>query len=387
MNFDFDLVHDRRHMLSVKYDVVAPDVLPLWVADMDFKTAPIITEALTEFVKGGIYGYAHAPKDLYDAIISWHLKREDIVIQRNSILTIPGIVPAISATLGALTLNGDQVIIQSPVYNCFFSSIRNCGLETVDNRLILGADQRYYMDFADLKEKLKHPRARILLLCNPQNPGSRLWSFAELQELATICKERNIIVISDEIHCDVRKNGSIFTSMAKFSELLSDKLVIFRSASKAFNLAGLQCAYIICKDAALRERIERKININEVCDLNPLGMIATTKAFTAGEAWLYALNDYIDANFSFAENFLKHQCPQIKISPLEATYLAWLDVRALPLSTEALCQKLLDEGRVLLACGDEYGVGGQGFIRLNLACPKATLKEALERIAKVISSL
>lgn len=387
MAFDFDTVYDRRHMLSVKYDVVPEDVLPLWVADMDFKTAPAITKALDNFIKQGIYGYAKIPNAYYEAIKNWHLRREGIIFEKEWILPIPGIVPAISATLGALTLPGDQVIIQSPVYNCFFSSIRNQGLETIDNQLILDDKHCYHMDLEDLKIKLQHPRARVLLLCNPQNPGSRLWTYAELAELVAICKEKNIIVISDEIHCDLRANGSEFTSLAKFTSELKDRLVIFRSASKAFNLAGLQNAYIICKDSYLRERIDRQININEVCDLNPLGIIATIAALNEGQNWLEELNDYIEGNYRYLKEFLEKNCPQIKLTPLSATYLAWLDIKGLNLSSKKFCHKLLAEGKVLLSCGEEYGAGGDGFVRLNLACPQTTLKQALDRILKIVTDL
>ena len=387
MSFDFDNVYDRRNMLSLKYDIVPKDVLPLWVADMDFKTAPAITKALENFIKQGIYGYAKTPNSYYEAIKNWHLKREGLLFEKEWIIPIPGIVPAISSTLGALTLPGDQVIIQSPVYNCFFSSIRNQGLEAVDNQLILDDKHCYHMDLEDLKEKLQHPRARILLLCNPQNPGSRLWSFSELEKLVAICKEKNIIIISDEIHCDLRANGSEFNSIAKFASELKDNLVIFRSASKSFNLAGLQNAYIICKNAYFRERIDRQININEVCDLNPLGIIATITALNEGQQWLEELNAYIESNYLYLKNFLEQNCPQIKLTPLSATYLAWLDIRELQLSSKDFCYKLLKNGKVLLSNGEEYGAGGYGFVRLNLACPRTTLKQALERILKTITDL
>ena len=243
------------------------------------------------------------------------------------------------------------------------------------------------MDLEDLKEKLQHPRARILLLCNPQNPGSRLWSFSELEKLVAICKEKNIIIISDEIHCDLRANGSEFNSIAKFASELKDNLVIFRSASKSFNLAGLQNAYIICKNAYFRERIDRQININEVCDLNPLGIIATITALNEGQQWLEELNAYIESNYLYLKNFLEQNCPQIKLTPLSATYLAWLDIRELQLSSKDFCYKLLKNGKVLLSNGEEYGAGGYGFVRLNLACPRTTLKQALERILKTITDL
>lgn len=387
MIYDFDAINNRRGGLSYKYNAVENDVLPLWVADMDFKCAPEITSALNEFVNTGIYGYTSVPDSYYKAYIDWFYKRDGILHQKESLICVPGIVPAISATIKALTLPGDQVIIQSPVYNCFFSSIRNCGCETVDNELFIKNNCHYEMDLEDLEQKLSASRARILLLCNPQNPSGRLWSFDELKNLALICKKHHIYVISDEIHCDVRDENSKFTSMAHFYDLLENRLVIFKSASKAFNLAGLQNACIIARDPFIRERIDRQVNINEICDVNPFGIIGAITAFNKCESWLIQMNKYVKNNYLFLKDFFENNPCGIKVFPLESTYLSWLSIKDLNISSKDFCKKLYKEGRVLLNEGTEYGKGGEGFIRLNLALPKTVLNEALIRILKTAKSI
>ncbi len=387
MTYNFDEIIDRRSIGCEKYSTVPKDTLPLWVADMDFKVAPQIQKTLEKYVSSGIFGYGYVGDDYYDAVIDWIKRRDNVSINKEWILLSPAVIPALSATLMALALNGEQVIIQSPVYNCFFSSLRNTGVETVDNQLLLDENCHYTIDFSKLEQQFSNERARFLLLCNPHNPAGRLWSYDELNKLALLCAKYNITVISDEIHCDIRPNNSVFYSMLNWSEILKDKLVVLKSASKAFNLAGLKNSYIIAKDPEIRRRIDRSININEICEVGQAGAMATVAAYNESASWLYELNDYIETNYQYLCNFIKTKLPKLKLIPLEATYLAWVDCRSLPISSLELTEKLLKEGKVYFCDGDRYGKGGIGFIRINLACPRSILSEALNRTFNVISKL
>ncbi len=385
MAYDFDTVTSRRGSGSTKWDASAdPASLPMWVADMDFPTAPAIIEALEARVRHGIFGYTRVPDTYYTTLIDWFARRYAFPLQREWILTTSGVVPAISAILRALTQPGDGVIIQTPVYNCFFSSIRNLQCRALENPLREDKG-RFAIDFDDLERQAADPSARILLLCNPHNPVGRSWTAAELTRLGEICFRHNLIVVSDEIHCDLVAPGRRHQSFATLGPEFLHRSITCHSPSKAFNLAGLQIANIVAADPDLRARIDRALNIHEVCDVNPFGVTASIAAYTAGADWLDALRAYLADNYQTVADFLTEHLPTLRITPQEATYLAWIDCRALNLSSVALTELLAKAGHLIVSPGTLYGDAGEGFIRLNLACPRSVLREGLQRLRTALS--
>ena len=385
MEYDFDTVIPRRGTDSCKWDTPAQeDVLPMWVADMDFRTAPAVIEALQRRVAHGIFGYTKVPDAYYNAIGGWFARRHGWRIDRRWIVCTTGVVPALSAVIKALTKPGDRVIVQTPAYNCFFSSIRNNGCELSSNGLSY-RDDRYTVDFEDLEAKAADPKAKLLLLCNPHNPVGRVWTPEELRRMGEICLRHGVLVVADEIHCELTYDGHDYTPFASLSEEFLRHSVTCNSPSKAFNLAGMQIANIVAADEGVRRRIDRAVNDNEVCDVNPLGVAALTAAYNEGAEWLDALRAYLRENYRFLRRYFQEHLPQYAVLPLEGTYLAWIDCRAAGTGSERLAERLLDQGRLMVSPGTLYGPGGEGFIRLNIACPQRTLGEGLERLRKVLA--
>lgn len=387
MKYNFDELIPRTGTLSYKWDSVPrADILPLWVADMDFRTAPSIIDALQQRVAHGIFGYTHVPAEYYEAVINWFRRRHGWTIERDWMIYTSGVVPAVSAVIKALTSPGDQVIVQTPVYNCFFSSIRNNGCEIVSSPLKAVGDS-YQMDFDDLEAKAADPRAKILLLCNPHNPVGRVWTPEELTRVGEICLRHGITVLSDEIHGELTLPGYAYTPFASLSEKFLRHSVTCVSPSKAFNIAGLQIANIIAWDETIRAKIDRAININEVCDVNPFGVLATIAAYNEGEEWLSQLREYLKGNYDYMRGYCEMHLSHFPIAQLEGTYLVWMDCRTLGKSSEELEQALLDRARLWLNAGTMYGEAGEGFMRWNIACPRQRLAEGLERFRKYIEEL
>lgn len=382
-DYDFDRGVDRRASGSYKWDSRSGVELPLWVADMDFATAPAIVEALRRRVDHGVFGYTKVGDDYYDAVCGWFERRHGWKIRPSDIIYTSGVVPAISAVIKALTEPGDKVIVQTPVYNCFFSSIRNNGCEALANPLRYTGES-YEMDFDDLERKVADPRARVLLLCNPANPAGRVWSRDELLRLARICKANGVTVVSDEIHCELVFKPYRYTPYGSLPEEFAGCAVSCVSPSKAFNIAGLQIADIVAPDAAMRRRIDRAININEVCDVNPFGVAATIAAYNHGEAWLEALLDYLRSNYEAMAEYCARHLPAFTLCRLEGTYLVWMDVRALGIPSAQLEELLIDDCGLWLNAGTMYGADGEGFMRWNIACPRHRLMEAIRRFADFV---
>lgn len=387
MAFDFDKLITRRGTNSYKWDSYEDDeVLPMWVADMDFQTAPCIIEALKQRVNHGIFGYTQVPESYYEAIISWMKNRHQWDVKREWIQYTTGVVPAISCVLKALTMPGEKVLVLTPVYNCFFSSIRNTGCEVLESPLVREEDS-YRIDFEDVERKCEDDKTTVLLLCNPHNPVGRVWSKDELGRLNDICLRHHVRVVSDEIHCELVMPGYHFVPFAAVSDDCLANSITLTSPSKAFNTAGLQIANIICSDAETRRRIDRAININEVCDVNSFGPIALEAAYRKGAEWLDALNEYIYGNYLALKEFCSEYLPQVEIIRMEATYLVWMDISALELTSDEAAEKLLHEGKVMVSSGTMYGKqAGQGYLRINIACPRSRMMEGLKRIAKVLSA-
>ena len=382
--YDFDQLINRRGSHSVKWDEPEQEgVIPMWVADMDFMAAPAIQEALRKRVEHGVFGYTLVPDAYYDAIVNWFGRYHHWTIDRQDIIYTTGVVPAISCAIQALTMGGENVLIQTPVYNCFFSSIRNSGSNIVENPLKRQGDT-YVIDFDDFERKCADEKTTAFLLCNPHNPAGRVWTKEELTRMNDICMRHHVRVIADEIHCELVMPGYTFTPFASISEACCDNSVTLNSPSKSFNIAGLQIANIICHDPAMRRRINRQVNINEVCDVNPFGVEALMAAYNDSRDWLVALNDYLWENYQTLCRFCEEQLPQWKVLKLEGTYLPWVDITATGMTSDALADLLLSEAKVMVNSGTMYGVQtGEGYIRLNIACPRALMLEGLERIKKV----
>lgn len=379
---------DRRGSGSYKWDseAGAGDVIPLWVADMDFKTAPVVIEALRRRVEHGVFGYTLVDDEYYAALRGWFAERHGYTIDTRQVIYTSGVVPALSAIIKALTKPGEGVIVQTPVYNCFFSSIRNNGCRIVESPLIReeisGDTFTYRMDFEDLERKAADPANTMLLLCNPHNPAGRIWNRDELKQVAGICSRNGIRVVSDEIHCELAMPGLEYTPYGT----IDPTGVICLSPSKAFNTAGLQIANIVCPDDSVRRAVDRAININEVCDVNPFGVVALKAAYSPeGAAWLNALRGYLADNYRLTRDIISNELPGCPMALLEATYLPWIDVSSLGVPTEELEERLIREAGVWVNCGEMYGSGG--FIRLNIACPRERLREGLRRLVGFLKKL
>lgn len=385
MEYDFSRPTDRRGTDSYKWDSAPEaDIIPLWVADMDFETFPGITEALQRRVAHGIFGYTRVPETYYEAVCRWFEKHHGWHINREDIIYTSGVVPAVSAVIKALTLPGDQVIVQGPVYNCFFSSIRNNGCEMVSNSLIYNKEElRYEIDFDDLERKLAHERARLMLICNPHNPGGRVWTRDELTRVAELCRKYGVRVVSDEIHCELTLYDNEYVPFGSLPDELSRGSITCCSPSKAFNTAGLQIANIVCRDAEVRNRIDRAININEVCDVNPFGVIALQAAYSdEGYEWLTQLRAYISANYDLLCERFARELPKCKVMRMEGTYLAWIDCSELHIPSDEIEEMLMHENKVWVNAGSMYGAEGAAFIRINMACTSELLNEGITRIVE-----
>lgn len=383
MEYDFSRPTERRGTDSYKWDSAPEaDIIPLWVADMDFETFPGITEALQRRVAHGIFGYTRVPEAYYEAVCNWFGKHHGWHINREDIIYTSGVVPAVSAVIKALTLPGDQVIVQGPVYNCFFSSIRNNGCEMVSNSLIYNKEElRYEIDFDDLERKLAHERARLMLICNPHNPGGRVWTRDELTRVAELCRKYGVRVVSDEIHCELTLYDNEYVPFGSLPDELSHGSITCCSPSKAFNTAGLQIANIVCRDAEVRNRIDRAININEVCDVNPFGVIALQAAYSdEGYEWLTQLRAYISSNYDLLRERFARELPKCKVMRMEGTYLAWIDCSQLHIPSDEIEEMLMHENKVWVNAGSMYGTEGAAFIRINMACTSELLNEGITRI-------
>ncbi|MDD6015193.1 MAG: pyridoxal phosphate-dependent aminotransferase [Prevotellaceae bacterium] len=388
MTYDFDKIISRRGTNCVKWDEFTdPDIIPLWVADMDFETAPSVQQALLKRMQHGCFGYTLVPESYYNATIQWFQHRHGWSIERPSFIYTSGVVPAISAIIKAVTSPGDKVLVQTPVYNCFFSSIRNNGCTLAENPLKMEGN-RYEVDWQDFEAKCADPSVKVFLLCNPHNPAGRVWTCQELVQMGNICLKHGVFVISDEIHCEFVMPGHTYTPFASISEDFAMNCAVCLSPSKAFNIAGLQIANIIVKNEKVRKRVDKAININEVCDVNPFGVIALQAAYSAeGEEWLNQLCHYISDNYLMACQLFTEALPQCPVTTLEGTYLMWVDIRATGKTSRQVTDHLLRKAKVYVNCGTMYGEAtGEGYIRINLATRRNLLEEGIMRIIKSLQA-
>jgi len=388
MKIDFDQIIPRRGTASYKWDSASSDeVLPLWVADMDFMAAPCIIEALRRRVDHGVFGYVRVPDSYYDAIIKWFYRRHGWTIEREWLLYTIGVVPAVSAILQALTVPRQKVLVQTPVYNCFFSSIRNSGCKIVDSPLLY-ENGTYHVNYLDLEEKLSDPEVKVMLLCNPHNPAGRVWTRDELLRIARLCLDNHVFVISDEIHNEIVMPGYRYTPYGTLGKEYLLNSAICTSPSKSFNIAGLQNANITIADPEIRSLVDRAININEICDVNPFGVEALQAAYSLdGEEWLRQLNEYLYSNYQFLCDYFSKHLPELKVARLEGTYLVWVDCSALRIDSRKLEEDLLQKASVWFNAGDMYSLLPSYFMRINIACPREILRKALVSFARYVESL
>ena len=381
--YDFDAIVSRRSTQSVKWDFTSDEkMIPLWVADMDFKAAPPIIAALQKRLGHGVFGYSEPSSSYYEAIVKWFEGRHCLKLRPGWILPVTGVVAALTAIIKALAQSGDKVLFQTPVYNCFFSSVLNNGCAIQSNALIR-KNGCYSIDFEDLARKAADPKVRLMILCNPHNPVGRVWSKAELEKIGRLCLDNKVFVIADEIHCELIRPGFTYTPFASICEDFLLNSVTCTSPSKAFNLAGLQCANIFAADKGVRSKIEKALHENEVSMIGPFGIDALTAAYNQCGDWLDQLNIYLNENYLMLKDFFQTHLPQFPVTPLEGTYLAWADCSILGKTSQEISDLLLKEG-VRINPGSIYGKEGEGFIRINFACPKGTLKEGLLRIKSAL---
>lgn len=384
MDSIFDREINRRNTGSMKWDVPEGE-LPMWVADMDFQTAPAVTEAIIKRAEHGVFGYTLITDEWYQAYQNWWKERHGFEIQKDWLLFCTGVVPAISSIVRKMTTVGEKIVVMTPVYNIFFNSILNNGRNVLESRLQYKGGV-YDIDFADLEEKLADPQTSMLILCNPHNPVGKIWSSEELRKIGKLCSRYHVLVLSDEIHCDITKPGQKYTPFASVSKACRDISITCVAPTKAFNLAGIQTAAVIIPDPVLRHRVNRGLNTDEVAEPNVFAAIAPAAAFGHGGAWLDELRTYLWKNREFAEQFIKEQIPYVSPVEAEATYLLWLDCRKLQTDLSQLCQFIRKDSGLYVSDGREYR-NGDGFLRMNLACPRIRLEDGLRRLKKSIAAV
>jgi cystathionine beta-lyase len=400
MRYDFDREISRRGTSAVKWEFIqegpdllqwehtdeffGPDrILPMWVADMDFRCPEPVVTALVARAEHGIYGYTEKSDEYYQSVVGWMKRRHGWRVAPEWICTTPGVVPALNMLVRTFLSPGEKVLIQRPVYYPFFSAIENNGGEIVSNSLVLD-NGRYGMDFDDLEVKAQDPQVKMAILCSPHNPVGRVWTREELSRFGDICLRNNVLVVSDEIHGDLIYKGYAFTTFASISKDIAQSAVICTAPSKTFNMAGLQTSNIIIPNADLRAQFEKTLQSNGLFGISVLGIVATEAAYNHGEEWLEQVLDYIEVNLRYLDEYVRDNIPQISVIPPEGTYLVWLDCRRLGLGKWDLKHLMLKEARVYLDEGFIFGPEGEGFERINIACPRSILGEALERICNAI---
>lgn len=378
MKYDFSKLTNRRQSLSLKWDVEENE-LPMWVADMDFETAPEIIAALSNRVEHGIFGYNIVGDEYYSSIQNWWKRRHHFQMEKDWLMFCTGVVPAISSIVRKMTTVGENVLIQSPVYNIFYNSILNNGRHVLSSDLVYDGKE-YHIDFADLEKKLALPQTTMMILCNPHNPIGKIWDLQTLKRIGELCHKYHVIVVSDEIHCDITIPEKEYVPFASVSKINQDISITCIAPTKAFNLAGLQTACICVPNPVLRQKVNRGINTDEVAEPNSFAISATIAAFNQGEAWLEELRKYIGENKRVVAQFVQEKLPELTVVSSEATYLLWIDCSKICQNSVELVNYLRQETGLYLSDGYEYGINGMQFVRMNVACPKARLEDGLNRL-------
>ena len=391
VTYDFDRIVDRRNTDCLKYDFAVQrgrpkDVLPFWVADMDFSIAQEIEDALVKRCQHGIFGYSEATDGYFAALQNWYLKHFNWQVQRPWLIKTPGVVFALAMAVKAFTEPGDGVLVQQPVYYPFTEVIRDNDREVVNAPLAL-VNGHYEIDFADLEQKLANPKVKLMFLCSPHNPVGRVWTKEELLKVGDLCLKYNVITVSDEIHSDFVWDDNAHTPFATLGEEYQQNCIVCTAPSKTFNLAGLQVSNIFIPNQKLRRAFRKQIDAAGYSQLNTLGLVACQAAYTYGEEWLTQVKAYIRSNITFVDDYLKQNLPQIKMLPIEGTYLVWLDCSALGMTADEREQWLWHEAKLWLDGGGIFGKEGEAFERINVACPRATLLQGLEQLKAAVEGL
>ena len=402
MTYHFDEKVSRKGTHSIKWEFVLEDskliaanqtgregesaqLLPMWIADMDFRSPPAVINALVAHAEHGIYGYTFPTDSYYEALQNWVARRHGWEVKRDWVLLTPGLLPALNMLVQTFVAPGEKVLIQPPVYYPFFWAVEDNGAEIVSNSLI-NENGRYRMNFDDLAQKASDPAVKMVILCNPHNPVGRVWTPDELTQFGEICLENDVLVVSDEIHGDLIYSDTVFTSFAGLGDDFRQKSVICSAASKTFNLAGLQTSSIIIPDNELRDQFATTIKRNGAFLANPFGLIAAEAAYNHGETWLAEVMVYIENNYRFMKSYLAEHLPQLKIIHPQGTYLVWVDCRELGMDRAARKQLMMEQARVNLDEGELFGPEGEGFERFNIACPRSVLEVVLDRIKTAVNS-
>lgn len=376
--YDFSQCVNRRNTNSLKWDVEENE-LPMWVADMDFQTAPEIQRAIRERAAHGIYGYTTVPDVWYEAYRKWWKNRHAFSMEKEWLIFCTGVVPAISSIVRKLTTPAEKVLIQTPVYNIFFNSIENNGRQVLQSPLKYDGT-KYQVDFADLEQKLSDQQTTLMILCNPHNPIGKIWDKKTLKQIGELCSRHHVTVVSDEIHCDLTEPGVGYIPFASVSEECRENSITCIAPTKAFNLAGLQTAAVVVPNDNLRHKVWRGFNTDEIAEPNVFAAQAAVAAFTMGEGWLEELQQYLFQNKKLAEDFLKAKIPQITAVPSQATYLLWLDCTKMRGNTIEAARFIREKTGLYLSEGSRFGGNGKNFLRMNYACPRKTLEDGLSRL-------
>lgn len=378
MSYDFSKLTNRFDSYSMKWDV-APQVLPMWVADMDFETAPEIVEALHNRVNHKIFGYNIVPDEFFESIQHWWKKRHHFLIEKEWMMFCIGVVPAISSIVRKLTTVGENILIQAPVYNIFYNSILNNGRHVLSSDLIYDGHE-YTIDFEDLEKKLALPQTTMMILCNPHNPIGKIWSQETLKRIGDLCARHHVLVVSDEIHCDIIAPGREYIPFASVSKTNLNNSITCIAPTKAFNLVGLQSACIVVENEVIRQKVNRGINTDEVAEPNSFAITAAMSAFNYGEKWLDELNIYIQNNKQIACQYIEENLPMLHVVYSEATYLLWIDCSKVTDDSVELVEAIKKKTGLYLSDGYEYGENGKAFVRMNVACPQMRLMDGLKRL-------
>lgn len=383
-NLDFDIIVDRKNTRSLKYDFAVKrgkpeNILPLWVADMDFKVSSYITDALNEVNTHGIFGYSEAGDDYFNVLKNWMKKRYDWDVSEKWLVKTPGVVFALATAIKAYTKENEAVLIQEPVYYPFSEVIKDNNRKLVINNLKQDSDGKYRMDYEDFEKKIVAENVKLFILCNPHNPVGRVWTEEELTIVGDVCLKHNVLVVSDEIHADFvfKHPHTVFTNIKEEYKAIG---IVCTAPSKTFNIAGLQVSNIFIADNELRRKFRKKINAVGYSQLNLAGLVACEAAYKNGDIWLDAVIKYIKENADYVESFLKERLPEVRMTELEGTYLVWLDFRAYGLSDLELNRRIVHEAGLWLDSGSMFGKAGEGFQRINIACPRSILTEALDKL-------
>ena len=392
MKYNFDEIIDRSGTNSSKWEPEVlkelfgePDLMPFWVADMDFKVAEPIVEAIVKAAQHGIYGYSNRPASYYQAIIDWTERRFGWKLEKEWIEYTPGIVPAVNYAIQAFCMPGDNVLIQQPVYYPFANAINNNGCHVVSNDLVFDGE-KYNMDFKDLEEKLKDPKTTMMILCSPHNPVSRIWSREELKKVAQLCLENEVLLISDEIHNDLVFSGYKHTIFGLVGDEYLNNLIVCTAPSKTFNMAGMQSSNVIIPNPSLMRRFRRVLERNSIGSQNPLSIVSLEAAYKHGEEWLEQLLEYLEGNIKFIDEYLKNNIPKARMIKPQATYLAWIDFSAYVDEGSKIEELMAKKGKIAMDGGTWFGSQGAGFMRLNFACPRELLRQGLDRMKLAIYS-